>query len=239
MIGNIMSKVPSLTSIMSRIKRGMQKKAYTELLRKDERYRNNRIGPHVDLGNAVLRGGCVIKAPVVLRGNITIGKYSTIGQECVLHGGTILMGNYCQLGPRVAIYALNHPMNRVSPYINRELFDGRLKNAALDEPIIIGNDVWIGYGALLLPGVHIGNGAVIGAGAVVSKDVGSYEVSVGNPARIVKSRFDQELVELLNRWQWWNLDPEELRQHESVFFEDIEANPDVLRVYLKKIMAKK
>lgn len=202
----------------------------------DPRHQNNRISPNVSLGGAVLQGGCVIKEGVFISGDVVIGRYSTLARECILHGGRIRIGNYCQFGPRVAIYGVNHPTHRITTYINKNLFDGRLSPEKAGEPVEVGNDVWIGYGAILLPGVKIGNGAIIGAGAVVSKDVSAYEVAVGNPARVIKERFDQEIVELLNKWQWWNLDPEELKQHESVFFENIEANPEVLKAYLKKFL---
>jgi acetyltransferase-like isoleucine patch superfamily enzyme len=238
MIGNIMNKSARLIALMHRVTGWLLKKTRNELARKDERYENNRIGPNVDLGTAVLQGGCVIKHPVFLRGDITIGKYSTLGPECVLHGGVIQIGNYCQLGPRVAVYALNHPMNRVTTYVNSTLLDGKLKTSASDETVIIGNDVWIGYGAVILPGINIGNGAVIGAGAVVSRNIGSYEVAAGNPARIVKKRFDPELIELLSEWEWWKLDPDELKKHEEIFLEDVISNPEVLRKYLKKIAAR-
>lgn len=202
----------------------------------DPRHQNNRISPNVSLGGAVLQGGCVIKEGVFISGDVVIGRYSTLARECILHGGRIRIGNYCQFGPRVAIYGVNHPTHRITTYINKNLFDGRLSPEKAGEPVEVGNDVWIGYGAILLPGVKIGNGAIIGAGAVVSKDVSAYEVAVGNPARVIKERFDQEIVELLNKWQWWNLDPEELKQHESVFFENIESNPEVLKAYLKKFL---
>jgi acetyltransferase-like isoleucine patch superfamily enzyme len=231
-----MNNIPAL---VKRVKYSILKTVGVSAKHEDVRYQYNRISPNVSLGNAVLQGNCVIKERVFMSGNVTVGKYSTVGPECIFHGGNIQIGNYCQFGPRVAIYGLNHPMHRITTYVNKNLFEGRLAPDRFGKPVEIGHDVWIGYGAILLPGVKVGNGAIIGAGAVVSKDVGSYEVSVGNPAHSIKSRFDQELVDLLNRWQWWNLDPEELRQHESIFFEDIEVNPDVLRIYLKKVMAKK
>ena len=231
--GRIMNKPGSL---LKRVKRSLSKIAGTSMESDDARYQNNRISSNVNLGGAVLNGGCVIKEGVFISGDVAIGKYSTLARECILHGGRIRIGNYCQFGPRVAIYGVNHPTHRITTYINKNLFDGRLSPEKAGEPVEVGNDVWIGYGAILLPGVKIGNGAIIGAGAVVSKDVSAYEVAVGNPARVIKERFDREIVELLNKWQWWNLDPEELKQHESVFFENIEANPEVLKAYLKKFL---
>lgn len=77
--------------------------------------------------------------------------------------------------------------------------------------IVIGNDVWIGRNAVILPGVKIGDGAIIGAYSVVAKNVSPYAIFVGNPARFVKYRFeDQELIDLLLQYQWWNLEEEEI-----------------------------
>ena len=75
---------------------------------------------------------------------------------------------------------------------------------------IIGSDVWIGRESIIMPGVKIGDGAIIAAYSVVVKDVPAYTVYGGNPARFIKERFDAELKDLLLRYQWWNLEPEKL-----------------------------
>ena len=75
---------------------------------------------------------------------------------------------------------------------------------------VIGNDVWIGRESIIMPGVKIGDGAIIAAYSVVVKDVPAYTVYGGNPARFIKERFDAELKDLLLRYQWWNLEPEKL-----------------------------
>lgn len=75
---------------------------------------------------------------------------------------------------------------------------------------IVGNDVWFGRECVVMPGVHIGDGAIIAARSVVAKDVEPYSVVGGNPARLIKKRFPQELIDLLLRWRWWDLEPEQL-----------------------------
>ena len=75
---------------------------------------------------------------------------------------------------------------------------------------LIGNDVWIGQNAVILPGVHIGDGAIIGANATVASDFPPYTVSAGNPARIIRKRFDDELIDLLERFKWWDKPIEEI-----------------------------
>ena len=69
---------------------------------------------------------------------------------------------------------------------------------------VIENDVWIGQNVTIMPGVHIGNGAIIGANAVVASNIPAYSIAVGNPARVVKKRFDDEMIELLESFKWWD-----------------------------------
>lgn len=73
---------------------------------------------------------------------------------------------------------------------------------------MIGNDVWIGRGAVIMPGVHIGDGAVIGAYSLVTKDVAPYTIVGGNPAHVIRTRFDETMVAFLERFQWWQLSDE-------------------------------
>ena len=75
---------------------------------------------------------------------------------------------------------------------------------------MIGNDVWIGQNAVILPGVHIGDGAIIGANSVVGSDVAPYTIVVGNPAKVLRRRFDDELIGLLLRFRWWDKSAEEI-----------------------------
>lgn len=76
--------------------------------------------------------------------------------------------------------------------------------------IVVGNDVWIGRESIIMPGVKIGDGAIIAAYSVVVKDVPAYTVYGGNPAKFIKDRFDTELKDLLLRFRWWDLEPEQL-----------------------------
>jgi virginiamycin A acetyltransferase len=75
---------------------------------------------------------------------------------------------------------------------------------------VIGNDVWIGQHAVILPGVHIGDGAIIGANSVVGSDVEPYTIVVGNPAKVLRKRFDDELIGLLLRFKWWDKSVDEI-----------------------------
>ena len=78
---------------------------------------------------------------------------------------------------------------------------------------VIGNDVWIGYDATIMPGVTIGDGAIIGTRAVVTKDVGPYEIVGGNPAQVIRKRFDEKTIDFLLKLQWWSWSIENIRAH--------------------------
>jgi chloramphenicol O-acetyltransferase type B len=81
---------------------------------------------------------------------------------------------------------------------------------------IVGNDVWTGFEALIMPGVRIADGAVVGARAVVTKDIGPYEIHAGNPAKLIRKRFSDETIELLTQIQWWNWDVGKIRSNVGV-----------------------
>ena len=109
----------------------------------------------------------------------------------------------------------NHQMNAVStfPFYTLEGWDmdpPAPEDLPLKGDTVIGNDVWIGQNAVILPGVHIDDGAIIGANSVVGSDVEPYPIVVGNPAKILRKRFDDALINLLLRFKWWNKNIDEI-----------------------------
>lgn len=110
---------------------------------------------------------------------IEIGNYSGIGVDCVV--GRAIIGDDVMMGPNVVFISENHDISRLDAPM-------QCQGSLPAEPIRIGDDVWVGVRAIILPGRKIGNGAVIGAGAVVTKDVPPYAIVGGNPARIIGSR---------------------------------------------------
>lgn len=153
-------------------------------------------------------------------GKVDLGYATTLGINNVLHG-QIEIGKYCQIGFDVALHASNHPINFLTTYINKNLFDGELKKLKISHKIIIGNDVWIGHNAILIGDLRVGNGAIIAAGAVVTKDVPAYSIVAGVPAKVVKFRFNDSLIKELEELKWWDKSQSELEEIKHLFVKDL------------------
>ena len=150
-----------------------------------------------------------------------VGKYSYgISQFFRLRINIETIGAFCSFAPNITITGSNHPLKYVTThpfiyckdfgrFIDRDNF--ALQDKKKNGKVTIGNDVWIGQNAVILPSVSIGNGAIVGAGAIVTKDVPDYAVVGGNPAKVIRYRFDEERIRTLNRMQWWDWDDEAIR----------------------------
>ncbi len=164
--------------------------------------------------------------PTVKNPNILVGDFTYIAdsdfERHVTHlyewnGDKLIIGKFCQIaaGVEFVMNGANHQMNAVTTFPFYTLEGWKMEPPAkADLPLkgdtVIGNDVWIGQNAVILPGVHIGDGAIIGANAVVGSDVAPYTVVIGNPARVLRKRFDDELTGLLLRFKWWDKSVEEI-----------------------------
>lgn len=155
-----------------------------------------------------------------------LGCHSYTGQNTVIMHAEI--GKFCSVSWGVTIGPANHSYERISThsFLYNSVDGLRPENeeAAYDRfttKCIIGNDVWIGTGATILRNVNIGSGAIVGAGAVVTKDVPPYAIAVGVPAKIVKYRFSDEIIEKLLRLEWWNWDDEMIRENYEYFAEKV------------------
>lgn len=148
----------------------------------------------------------------------TIGNYSYCNRNVLIQNATI--GNYCSIASEVIVGLGNHPLNLFSTatifYKSKNTLNIKLldKDYEFDEykPIIIENDVWIGTRAIIMDGITIGTGAVIAAGAVVTKDVPPYAIVAGVPAKILKYRFDANQIERLLESKWWEMQPHEANE---------------------------
>lgn len=111
---------------------------------------------------------------------VEIGDNSGIGVNCVL-SGKVIIGDNVMMGPEVYIYTSNHSFRRLDIPMCEQGYSS-------EKPVILGNDIWIGSRVTILPGVTIGNGAIIGASSVVTKDVEAYQIVAGNPAKVIGNR---------------------------------------------------
>ena len=132
----------------------------------------------------------------------------------------LFIGNFCSIacGAKFIFTSANHTLDTLSCdplplfYEEWDLLVSEITSAWDNKgEIIIGNDVWIGYEAVIMPGVHIGNGAIIGTRAVVTRDVEPYTIVGGVPAKPIRKRFDANTVARLEALKWWNLPYEQLR----------------------------
>jgi virginiamycin A acetyltransferase len=164
--------------------------------------------------------------PTISNPNIIVGDFTYFSdrdfEKHVTHhydfyGDRLVIGKFCQIasGVNFIMNGANHQMNAVSTF-PFYIFEGweqevpPLAEMPVKGDTVVGNDVWIGQNTTVLPGVSIGNGAIIGMNSVVGKDVPSYTIVAGNPAKVVRKRFDDELIEILQRFKWWDLSIEEI-----------------------------
>ena len=165
--------------------------------------------------------------------NTQIGKYSRVNPFCNL--ANTIVGNFTAIGRNTTIGLGTHPLNYVSTqniFYKKNNMNNKWVNPIKlkDTSIEIGNDVWIGVEAMILDGVKVGDGAVVGARAVVTKDVPPYAIVVGVPAKIIKYRFDEIVIKRLLEIKWWNLLDNEISQKVN-FFRKPNVTLDFLNQY--------
>ena len=136
----------------------------------------------------------------------------------------IQIGRYCAMAEDILFMIdQNHDFNSPSIGVFSEIDipgQKRISNTKIKGSLMIGNDVWIGHGATIMPGVVIHDGAVIGANALVTKDVPAYAIVGGNPARVLKYRFSPEIIKRMKEIAWWNWSPEKIQGKASEFHSD-------------------
>ena len=152
------------------------------------------------------------KKPAVVVPNVRhCGHHSYISRDSEINNFETTVGNYCSIAVGVRIGLTQHHIKYFST--SPELYNFQnSEDENLDKPCKIGNDVWIGVNALIMEGLTIGDGAVIGAGAVVTKDVPPYAVVGGIPAKVIKYRFDEDVIKELLEIKWWDLPEDKIKK---------------------------
>ena len=192
----------------------MMKKIYPRSNDKQTVYLNAVVtDPNVIIGDYTIYNDFV-QNPVLFEKNNILYHYP-------LHRERLIIGKFCSIacGTKFLFNCANHTLKSLSNYTFPLFYeewglDKKDITSAWDNKgdIVIGNDVWIGYEAVIMSGVHIGDGAIVAARAVVTKDVPPYTIVGGTPAREIRKRFAPEVIERLKALQWWDLSEEKIRQ---------------------------
>lgn len=177
----------------------LELRAYMNLIKCRKRFPKNTIHSSQIGVNVALGKDCWINRDVIIGNNVSIGDYSYVNKGAIIASGII--GKYCSIAAYCQIGLDEHPIDKVST----SPFTYDSKNwDNFQNPPIIGNDVWIGGNVLVMQGVKIGDGAILAAGAVVTKDVPPYAIVGGVPARILRKRFEENTIENLVKSAWWD-----------------------------------
>ena len=185
----------------------------------------NSIYPNKDIKNV-----CFIK-PTITRPNISVGDYTYFSDEkdasCfeshVTHhyeflGDKLIIGKFCAIasGVEFIMNGANHRMCSVTTYPFNIMGNGweksvpKIQDLPFKGDTVVGNDVWIGQNVTIMPGIKIGDGAIVAANSVVTKNVAPYTIVGGNPAKHIRSRFDEKLIQFLLELRWWNWPPKKI-----------------------------
>ena len=189
--------------------------------------------------------------PTIKNPNIIVGDFTYFSdidfEKHVTHhyefyGDRLIIGKFCQIasGVEFVMNGANHQMNAVSTYPFYIMEGWEQSVPPLSElpnkgDTVIGNDVWIGQNVTILSGVHIGDGAIIGMNSVVGSDVPPYTIVAGNPARTIRKRFDDELINLMLEFCWWDKSIQEINKLIPLLScSDLEKVKSEIRIYLNK-----
>lgn len=176
--------------------------------------------------------------PTIKKKNVIVGDFTYFRDTNFLKNisyhfdylqDKLIIGKFCQIGANVnfLMNGANHQINCVTtfPFYMFNGWDHKaptIKELPYKGDTIIGNDVWIGENVTILPGIKIGDGVIIGSNSVVTKNIDNYHVVGGNPAKIIRKRFSDSLIELLLKLRWWDLPIEQINKLIPIL-----TNPDL------------
>lgn len=193
------------------------------------KYKNSLVlSPYIDKESKLLGNNKILRFAEVYKSEI--GKYSYINSNSIVSYSVI--GKFTSIGANCSIGTPNHPIEYLStsPFTYNELSSNKSNifgfTSSFDtysKKTLIGNDCWIGNNVVIMQGVSIGDGVIIGAGAVVTKDIESYSIAVGVPAKVIKKRFNDEKLNYLieNKIEkWWEFEEKEIKKMYKYFNEN-------------------
>ena len=162
---------------------------------------------------------------------VTIGDFTRFSGPFRARGaGTLDIGKYCAIGTDLHVITSNHIMNRANLQVRLQRQINRSTPTSKAEAVRVGHNAWIGDRAILLPGAAVGIGAVIGAGSVVTSSIPDFAIAAGNPARVIRYRFDEATRGFLGELEWWNWSPATIRAREAFFLADFEGAGSLDRI---------
>lgn len=169
--------------------------------------------------------------------NVSVGN-ETYGSIYVLvfnENYKLKIGSYCSVAPEVSfILSADHYTNQISTFPSKVKIMGEKMEGISKGDIIVDDDVWIGYRSTIMSGVHIGQGAVVAAGSVVTKDVPPYAIVGGVPAKVIKYRFSESIILKLLKVDFGKLDESMVREHINTLYENVDENTDLSWLPLKE-----
>jgi len=186
------------------------------LIKKNNLAKSVKIGANVELINCLAHENVSFAHHSSVK-NSSIGKYTSIGRYTKITHADI--GSFCAISWDLTINAIQHPINHLTVHAFPYIPQYGLTNSRKDTMgrVKIGHDVWIGANSVIMPGISVGNGAIIAAGAVVTKNVPDYAIVGGVPAKILKYRFDEKIIQELLKIEWWNFDFHVIKQNIHLF----------------------
>ena len=182
--------------------------------------KNSELMGNIDIGN-----GSEIVSSIIF-GDVIIGNNCSLSGPGIKIGSRInkvIIKDFTSIGANTVIQEDNHNFKRVTTYFVANKFfnlDSQ-KDVFSKGDILIEEDVWIGSNVSILSGVNIGRGSIIGAGSVVTKNIPPYSIVVGNPAKVIKRRFNEEKINYLEKIEWWKWDYEKIKKSRELFLKEL------------------
>jgi len=214
-MNRLISKIPLLRSLV----RAFEKQSFEKRWRRKNQHNETKVK------------GREFSVEIVTVGKGTYGTIS-IQSLYVTPDERLIIGNYVSIAPQVTfMLGVNHQIETATTFpFHSKLIQRSPVDALSKGPILIEDEVWIGSGAMILSGVTVGKGAIIGAGSIVAKDVPPYAIVGGNPARLIRFRFSEDIIKILKPIHFADLSTEWIKENIKTIYKKIESVEDALRL---------